>query len=83
MHHRLSLDIHLSTTYYLLVYDFTYKTLGRTRPGIFTAAEKCKYRPPKKVMELEINLLLNLSRIHPEIILKISYELLCIGMWCS
>ena len=35
------------------VYDITYKTLGHTYPGIYTAAEMGENIPPKKGMELE------------------------------
>ena len=53
------------------VYDVTYKTLGHTHSGIFTAVEICEYIPPKKEIELERDDLLNLSSINPEISLEI------------
>ena len=42
---------------------FTYKTLGHTHPGIYTAADMGEYSPYKKGMELERNFSFNLSRI--------------------
>ena len=65
MHYWCSRNIHFSTTYHPSVYDVTYETLGHTQPGIVTAADKVKCIPHKKGMELEGNLLFNLSSIHP------------------
>ena len=47
-------------------YYITYKTLGHTHTGIFTAADKDQYNAPKKYVKLEINYLCILSIIHPE-----------------
>ena len=65
MQYQWNHDIYFSTTYYLQVYDTTYKTLVRSHPAIVTVAYKSEYIPPNKVMELERNLSLNLSNIHP------------------
>ena len=43
---------------------FTYKTLGHTHPGIYTAAEMNEYIPCKKGVELERNLSFNLLIIN-------------------
>ena len=48
------------------VYDVTNKTIGHTHPVIYTAADMGEYSPPKKGMELEMNLSLKLSSINPE-----------------
>ena len=45
------------------VYDVTYKTLGHTYPGIYTASEMGEYSPSKKGMELERNFSFTLSSI--------------------
>ena len=39
---------------------------GHANPGIITASEKVKYRPPKKVMELENIFSSTLSSINPK-----------------
>ena len=47
----------------MLVYDFTYKTLGHTHYGIYTASEMVEYSSSKKGMELERNFSFNISSI--------------------
>ena len=41
-----------ATRYHMSVYDATYKTLGHTQPGIYTAAEMGEYSKSKKGMEM-------------------------------
>ena len=45
------------------VYDITYKTLGHTHHGIYTASEMGEYSLSKKGMKLERNFSFNLSSI--------------------
>ena len=42
MHYLCSHNIYFSTTYYLSVYDITYKTLDDTHPGIFAVEDKAE-----------------------------------------
>ena len=51
------------------VYDITYKTLGHTNPGIYTAEDMGEYTPPKKMMELGKKSL-DLSSTNPEVSLE-------------
>ena len=45
------------------VYEVTYKTIGHTHTGIYTAAEMGEYSTSKKGMELERNFPFTLSSI--------------------
>ena len=71
-------DIYSSTAYHISVHGITYETLCHTNPVISTAEEMGEYRQPKKGMELEINLSLTLSSIHPEISL-VTYKIFLPG----
>ena len=52
------------------VYDITYKSLGHTRPIIYTTEEMGEYLPPKTGIELDGNLSLTLSSSTAEISLQ-------------